>query len=60
MPDYTYQCENKHRADIEHSIYEDPEIICGECQGRMGRVPAGIAPRFVGKGFYSTDKKDNA
>ena len=56
MPDYSYQCENKHRIDTSHSIFDDPEIICGECQGRMFRLPSPASPRFIGNGFYSTDK----
>ena len=56
MPTYNYQCENKHREEHEHSIFDDPQILCGVCQQTMGRVPAGITPRFVGKDFYSNDK----
>jgi predicted nucleic acid-binding Zn ribbon protein len=56
MPSYSYQCEQKHRQDVTHSIKDNPEIICGVCQGLMQRTPQPITPTFVGSGFYRNDK----
>jgi predicted nucleic acid-binding Zn ribbon protein len=37
-------------------MFDEPQITCQVCQAVMGRVPAGITPRFIGKDFYSNDK----
>lgn len=39
MPIYVYGCENNHRIEVEHSIRDDPVIICDVCGSKMWRVP---------------------
>ena len=56
MPNYIYQCEQKHRHDVTHSINDRPAILCPLCHSPMNRVPATITATFKGSGFYTTDK----
>lgn len=56
MPTYIYKCDNNHREKIEHSIKENPEIICESCRGGMSRVPPQVTVSFKGSGFASNDK----
>jgi putative FmdB family regulatory protein len=58
MPNYIYQCENKHRIELNHSIRESPDITCEECQTPMSRKPQVTSIEFKGSGFYSRDSRD--
>jgi len=50
-----YECKCGRKLEISHTITEDPEINCNECEGKMQRKITGVgAINFKGKGFYST------
>lgn len=60
MAKYVYRCVDcKAEKDVEHSIKEDPDIFCGECDGLCTRVPQPIGTVLKGKGFYRNDKNFN-
>jgi len=57
MPLYTYECTCEHTLEIHHSINEDPDIVCTNCDSMMQRKIGNIGGiRFNGTGFYSTDQ----
>ena len=56
MPNYHYKCEKSHTMDVNHSIYENPSVVCTRCGGHMQRVPKTVTVTFKGSGFYSKDK----
>ena len=58
MPLYEYRCGNGHMMQTVRSIHDDEpaEVICPECSNPMHQVLGGVAIKFNGKGFYSTDK----
>lgn len=56
MPIYTYECACGQVLEIQHSMKEDPDIECDNCDGMMQRKPSVPQIQFKGKGFYSTDK----
>ena len=56
MPSYVYECACGQVYDVTHSIHEDPEVECDNCEGGMLRVPQASYIQFKGSGFYSTDK----
>lgn len=58
MPAYTYGCECGQVLDIIHSIMEDPDIECNNCDSMMHRIPQVTAVTFGSDGFYTTDKND--
>ena len=39
MAEYLYQCENKHRVTVAHSMLEAPRMICSVCGAEMFRRP---------------------
>jgi len=39
MPEYIYQCENKHQATVAHSMLEAPRPVCSVCGGLMHKRP---------------------
>ena len=57
MAQYLYRCpECKLDRDVEHSIKEDPTILCDECGASCVRVPQATGVVLRGKGFYRNDK----
>ena len=56
MPLYLYRCECGYELNISHSITEDPELKCSQCDGIMRRGISTPTVNFKGSGFYSTDK----
>ena len=36
---YVYDCSGGHTFELELSIHDNPEIVCGECGEVMHRVP---------------------
>jgi len=53
-----YECKCGRKLEISHTITEDPEINCNECEGKMQRKITGVgAINFKGNGFYSKDNK---
>jgi putative FmdB family regulatory protein len=56
MPNYVYECVCGQVFDVIHSIHEDPEVDCDNCEGTMTRRMQGAYVTFKGTGFYSTDK----
>lgn len=57
MPIYTYECACGQIIDVSHSIYDEPDMECTNCDGMMQRVFSAPNIQFKGSGFYSTDKK---
>lgn len=56
MPTYVYRCENGHTFELFHSISDESEKHCPECEAPAKRIPAGGAGLlFKGSGFYITD-----
>lgn len=60
MPTYRYECACGKSKEISHSIHEEPELECDNCQGAMVRVPQAPSVSFRGSGFYTTDKKKSS
>lgn len=58
MPSYVYGCECGQVLDITHSITEDPDIECNNCDSMMRRIPQSTTVTFGSGGFYTTDKND--
>ena len=58
MPTYVYECACGQIYDVVHSIHEDPDVECDNCQGGMYRKPSLSAVAFKGNGFYYTDKNN--
>lgn len=58
MPNYVYECSCGQTLEITHSIHDDPDIECNNCDSMMYRVMQGAHVSFKGAGFYSTDKND--
>lgn len=56
MPTYDYECACGQILEIQHSITDEPDIECNNCDGMMQRKISVPEIRFNGKGFYSTDK----
>lgn len=57
MPLYLYACpECGNETDTIHSITEDPTVTCDQCGDPMTRKPQSTNNRFLGAGFYVTDK----
>jgi putative FmdB family regulatory protein len=56
MPTYVYECACGQVIDLQHSIHEDPDIECDNCDSMMQRKVQGAYVTFKGTGFYSTDK----
>ena len=59
MPIYRYECQDGHAQDVQHSIYDEPQLNCDNCRGDMVRVPQAPSVSFQGSGFYSTDKNSS-
>ncbi len=59
MPTYTYECTKcGTHFDLFHSITDESEKHCPECQGEARRViSGGIGVIFKGSGWYQTDYK---
>lgn len=57
MPVYTYECACGQVLDVTHSIFDEPEVDCDNCESTMQRVISAPNIQFKGPGFYSTDKK---
>lgn len=56
MPTYVYRCENGHTFELFHSISDESEKRCPDCDTPAKRIPAGGAGLlFKGSGFYITD-----
>lgn len=57
MAQYVYRCVDcKAELDVQHSMREDPDVFCRECDGLCKRVPQRPAIGFKGAGFYHNDK----
>lgn len=57
MPLYKYECACGQILHISHTITEEPEIECNNCDGMMERKIEGVGGiNFKGTGFYSTDQ----
>ena len=56
LPTYRYKCECEHILEVQHSMTEDPIMICEDCNKEMQRTLSVPSIRFNGSGFYSTDK----
>ena len=57
MAKYVYRCHNcKLDKDVEHSMKDDPTIICDECGASCIRVPQAAGVVLRGRGFYRNDK----
>lgn len=57
MPSYVYACDCDNRAEVAHSIHDEPAVNCGKCGNSMKRIPQGAAVQFKAGGFYSVDSK---
>ena len=55
--EYIYFCKKcNNEKIIEHSIKEDPSIICEKCNEKMKiKIFGGTGIIFNAKGFYKTD-----
>jgi len=50
---YLYKCNNcQEQIELEHSMHEEPVIVCDKCLARMRRVIQVVPVRFKGAGFY--------
>lgn len=56
MPTYSYECECGQILDITHSMFDEPDIECDNCDSMMRRKLSAPIVTFKGSGFYSTDK----
>lgn len=56
MATYVYECHCGQVLEIQHSISEDPDIECNNCDSMMYRKIAAPAIQFKGNGFYSKEK----
>jgi putative FmdB family regulatory protein len=59
MPKYDYRCQGCYsRYEIEHSMTEEPIVLCNECGYRCKKIIMPVPIRYAASGFYSTDKGD--
>lgn len=60
MITYLYRCpECKNEKEIQHSIKDNPRIICEKCNGVMARVPLGGSGFLMNKlGDYTRYRKE--
>lgn len=53
MPTYVYKCGGcDNTVVMEHSMSDDPMVICDVCGAPRYRVPQRTTARFKGGGFY--------
>lgn len=56
MPRYDYVCECGVAEERTHSMLDESEQICTECESVMSKTYTAVAVSFVGPHFYSNSE----
>jgi hypothetical protein len=47
MPEYVYGCDNKHKINMVHPMFDMPTVLCPECGAVMHRIPQWLRINFA-------------